>query len=465
MGGGAFKHAAAEGHPTLNTPRMSPTEYAHLKGIYLTKIRAYFADPRLRTAALKEAPEKLDYGDIDLFIGMDKEVDFLKLANALGAAGLITHSTGDVQKCTIGVPKDGTTTSSPTIHYHTVHSDDDRKSASPAGSTPEEYAQIDIDVIPVDLVEWHVFYSAYGDLNGLLGHIVTNLGFTVTDQGLWLRMKELDAAKMIERANLADQQGRILLSKDPGQVMRFMGLSVSRWDTGFATLDELYEWLGECRMLHSVALKLRRDKAHERNRGQKRDVYRRFFFEWLPARMPEISETFEETEQKEKIANLRQKYLNDAVDFFNKRAIYDEMHHSMVLAINNAVAANLLRPLIVKHSNAKAKKLGELVRAFRRFVEFDEDVAPYVARTAHADAESQLHRWLDRDAAGFEDAAAVDDFVRINWQKLKEVERLRAKKKDTMQGDAPEAKEEIIGCEGGEDQGREHEECYRRRGE
>lgn len=448
MGGGAFRQAAAEGHLTLSTPRMSAAEYDQLKELYLTKIRGYFPDPRVKIAALKEAPEKLDYGDMDLFIGLNKQVDFVELANALGAAGLIIHSTGDVQKCTIGVLKDGATSSSPTVQYHTAHSNDNHTSGSPAESTPEEYAQIDIEVIPTDLVEWHVFYSAYGDLNGLLGHIVTNLGFTVTDQGLWLRMKEVDAAKLIERANLTDRQGRILLSKDPKHVMRFMGLSVVRWDTGFATLDELYEWLGECRMLHPVAIKLRRDKAHERNREQKRDVYRKFFFEWLPARTPEMNETFDKIEQAEKIANLRQLYLNRAVDFFDKRATFDEMHRSVCLAVNNAIAANLLRPLIANYSNAKAKKLGELVRAFRRFVEFNEGGLPCVVQTAHADSESQLYRWLDGDTAGFKDVAAVDGFVRIYWWKLKELERLRAKKGAMMQGEAQEVREEFAGSEG-----------------
>lgn len=81
--------------------------------------------------------------------------------------------------------------------------------------------------------------NRYGDLNGLLGHIVTHLGFTITDRGLWLRMKELDAAKSIERANVADDLGKMFLSSDPGAVMRFLGLSEELWQAGFATLDEL----------------------------------------------------------------------------------------------------------------------------------------------------------------------------------------------------------------------------------
>lgn len=424
MGGGAFKQATAPGNPTLNTPRMSPAEYMLLRDTYLYKIRAYISDPHAKVTTLKEAPEKLTYGDIDLFIGLDKEIDFTDLANAVGATGLICRGP---QKCSLGVRKDGASSSQPTIEYQLIHT---KGNSSPDSTqvTPEEYAQIDINVVPTDLVDWHMFYSAYGDLNGLLGHIVTHLGFTVTDQGLWLRMKELDAAKTIERANIADNLGKIFLSNEPQEVMRFLGLSVEDSDAGFATLDQLYEWLCACRMIHSVTIKLRRYKAHDRNREQNRDVYRRFFFEWLPERMPDMATSYDKEERSVEIAQLRQKYLDEALDFFDKRPIYEKMHRSAVATVNDAIASNLLRPIIIKHSGAPAKKLGELVRAFRRFVRFDDDGQPYLGLTARTDSESQLPKFLDDDAVRLKDEVAVDEFVRVNWQKAKELERSRAKR-------------------------------------
>lgn len=428
MGGAAFRQAVAAGHPTLNTPRMTPDEYGRLKETYLAKIRGYFSERDVKVAVLKEAPEKLSYGDIDLFIGLDKQVDFMHLANTVGATGLIVHSAGDVQKCTMGVLTDRTPSQHPTILYQTIDTSMNGSAAhSPTDITPEAYAQIDINVISLELVDWHTFYSAYGDLNGLFGHILTHLGFTVTDRGLWLRMKELDAAKDIERVNVADHLGKLFLSRDPAQVMSFLGLSVEVWNAGFATLDQLYEWLSACRMLHPVAIKLRRDKAHERKREERRDVYRRFFFDWLPERMPEMSRTSEKDEQRVQIAQLRQRYLDEALDFFDKRAIYNEVHRVMVSTVDGAIAANLLRPLITKHSGAKAKKLAELVRAFRRFVEFDEDRRPCVAAVAHTDADSQLPQFLNDEKTGLANATGADEFVQLRWQTLKERERQRAK--------------------------------------
>ena len=64
--------------------------------------------------------------------------------------------------------------------------------------------------------------------------------------------------------------------------MRFLGLSVQKYEADFQTLAELYEWLGECRLLSAEAIKIKRENAHKRNRERKRTVFSKFFYEWLP---------------------------------------------------------------------------------------------------------------------------------------------------------------------------------------
>lgn len=416
---------------------MTPAEYVLLKDTYLDKIRAHISDPNVEVAVLKEAPEKPSFGDIDIFVGLDKELDPTALARAVGACGLIVQAPG---KYTLGVLQDATPSAGPVIEYCNVYGTTTAGRSIASESTPEEYAQIDLEVVPTTLVEWHVFYSSYSDLNGLLGHIVTNLGFTITDLGLWLRMKELDTAKKIERANVSDDHGKVFLSREPSEVMRFLGLSVAKWDAGFATLDDFYEWLGECRMIHAVSLKLWRDKAHERKREQNRDVYRKFFSEWLPGRMPSMAKSYEPEEQKLEIAQLRQQYLDDALDFFSKRSIYEEKHRTITLIMHNALASHFLRPIVVQQSGAVPKKTRELMRAFRRFVRFDKASQPYLARTALTDSESQMHLFLDEEAQRLSDQEAIEQFVRSNWEEAKELERARAKK--TTDGEAAREGEE-----------------------
>ena len=419
MGGGAFAQARAPGEPTLKTPRMSPEEYTKLKDLYLGKLQGYFATGKV--ACLIETPEKESYGDIDIFVALQAQVDFVQMANAIHADALICHSSGRVQSCTLGVRKDGTPSSRRAVLYKHV-----QDHGGKTNITEEEYAQIDVEIVSPELLEWHTFYSSYGDMAGLLGHTVTNLGFTVSDRGFWLRMKELDASKLLSYVNVADRDGMLLLSSDPEEVMAFLGLSPKMYHTGFTTLEMLYSWVGGCRLLLPEAVKIKRDNAHERNRENKRTIFFRFFNEWLPAHVDMDQEKDDEA-RKDKITSLRQGYAEEAVEYFSKREEYELQHNALAKAVNNAVAANLIRPIIAKHSGKQNKQLNELVRGFRRYCTFEQNRQAMILTTPNTDTESELHKFLSDDGLTLRDPCAVDEWVKENWEELKVLERHRAK--------------------------------------
>ena len=421
MGGGAFAHAVAPSEPTLNTPRMSPQEYANIKLIYLKRLQDYFSG--CRVVCLTEAPEKADYGDMDLFVAFDQIVNFVDMANHLGAVGVICHGSS---KFTLGVPKTNVPNSRPVVVYKHVHGNRAQNFDRSTAATDEEYAQIDVDIIPSQLLDWYTFYSAYGDMAGLLGHIVRNFGFTVSDRGLKLRMKELDFSKTVLHVNIADRDGTIFLSHDPRLVMRFLGLTVERYDAGFDTMDEFYGWLGACRLLSAEAIKLKRDNAHERNREQKRTVFSNFFNEWLPARM-DLDVEQKQLNRPDSLQSLRQKYLDEAIDFFGKRDEYVAKHDRVVLTINCDMAANLLKPLVAQHSQKEGKLLNEIMRAFRRYVGFEANGQPCVLGAAHSDFESQLYQFLAVDGVSLRDPKSTNEWVREHWEELRALERRRMK--------------------------------------
>lgn len=421
MGGGAFANAVASGQPTLNTPRMTPAEYTLIKETYLSRLQTYFPD--CHVACLIEAPEKTSYGDMDISIGCDKPVDFVHMASFVGAQGVIPNP----QRCTLAVPKASQAQSHSAVAYQHVDLNRGMKVPSDNRVTTEEYAQIDIELVPKNALPWYTFYSSYGDLNAMLGRIVTPLGFTVTDRGLWLRMKELDAAKDIERAVVADEDGKMLLSDDPNKVMQFLGLSIEAYEAGFRTLDQFYEWLGACRLIQPESIRIRRDRADDRVREQKRKIYADFFFEWLPTHLPQMITEIDRDEQIDRVQELREQYLHEAVDFFSKREEYTRKHDAIVLTLNNAIASNLLRPLIAKHSGAASKKMPELVRAFRRWVRFTGAGQPVVGEVAVEDSASQLWRFLGDDGVTLRDEEGADEFVRVRWEEVKGLERQRAK--------------------------------------
>ena len=493
MGGGAFAQAAAQGEPTLNTPRMSPEIYHRLKATYTERLRSYFPDAEV--ASLTEAPEKIDYGDMDFIIALNDHVEFVALANHLGAVGVICH---DARKCTLAVPRDGSHSTNAAVVYKHVNGTTPRKAEPSKTVTDEQYAQLDIELVPTELFEWHTFYSSYGDMVALLGHIVHNLGLTVSDRGLWLRLKELDDSKHPPHpVNVADKDGMIHLSHDAGIVMQFLRLSTEKYGSGFQTLEQLYEWLGECRLLEGwCAGRSRRDNSHERQWFAKRTVFARFFTEWLPAHRPgspsptvksdidaaeephqvdgercalDVTEVAERRENDRRRADLAQ----EAITFFHKEEEHEAKHAALVQYVHSTIAANLLKPIIAEHSGKTDKKLNEVVRAFRRHIGVsipqtrralakdiisvqlvepddgteDAGVEPQVLELPHTDAESELWKLLVQDSQAdadggpvwrLRDEGRVSKWVKEHWEGVRALERQRLK--DIV--DAREARKE-----------------------
>jgi hypothetical protein len=62
-----------------------------------------------------------------------------------------------------------------------------------------------------------------------------------------------------------------------------------------------------------------------------------------------------------------------------------------------------------------------------RYVGFQLDRQPYVLDKPHSDAESQLHHFLAEERESLRDPGGTRDWVRDNWNELRELERQRIK--------------------------------------
>lgn len=421
MGGGAFAKAAAEGQPTLTTRRMSSSEYRLLKIKTIPRLQDYFSG--CAVSSLIEAPEKPDYGDIDFIIATDQLVNNLDLAKRLGARGVICHSSNDgkYQSCNLAVPIDGSKSEQPTVWYKTSNKPS-------AHTTKEVFAQIDVAIIPPELFDWHLFYSSYGDMAGLLGKFVHYWGFTVTDKGLLLRLEELDEAKDTEYLTISDTSGKLFLSRDPDMVMRFLGLCPKKFHEGFTTMNQFYEWLGECRLLSQHTVRYGRRRPHEQNREEKRPIYANFLYEWLPAHFGLDPNDSEASGAEEPDATARRRQLRDqALKVFGKQEEFTRMHSALTRFIGNQTAVHLLKPILIKHSGLKANKLTEPLRAFRRWVVFTNG-RPQVASSPHSDEESQLYLWLGANGKSLENQEGTSEWVKEHWLELRGLERRKDKR-------------------------------------
>ncbi|TKA64389.1 hypothetical protein B0A55_10371 [Friedmanniomyces simplex] len=422
MGGSAFAVASAPGEPTLNTPRLTQEDYMRLKATLNSSLHSFFG-PDIKLDTLSEAPEKEDHGDIDFLIAHNDPVNWLALATSVAATGLICHHPG---MCSLAVPKSGPPSTRPPVLYTSIKAQQ-LKSLPTTTPTTEEYAQIDIQTVPTALYSWRTFYSSYGDIPSLLGHVLRPLSLKISENGLYLRLRELEQTKSMPYLGIADHDGLLFLSCEPERVMEFLGLSAERYGRGFATLEGLYAWLGQCRGLcGGMVGARRRENASQRAKG-KRTVFVRF-----------LEEAAEEGERDVSLINQRQEVLAEALTFFNKQADYDVMHQALVRAISNASAAHLLRPMIALHSGREEKQLTEILRAFRRFVgvrvseSADGRLEMYVLDTPHTDVESELWQLVRVvDASGereLRDWGLVSEFVRERWEEIRKLERKRVER-------------------------------------
>ncbi|KAK0934727.1 hypothetical protein LTR29_013658 [Friedmanniomyces endolithicus] len=434
MGGCAFAAASAHGEPTLNTPRLSQEDYARLKDTLKTSLHSFFG-PKTKLDTLSEAPDKQDYGDIDFIVARDEPTDWLALATSIGAAGLIAHHP---RMRSLAVPIADTGSTRPPVSYNPIPPQKLKTSPMPA-TTIEQYAQIDIETVPTALYPWRTFYSSYGDLSSILGHILRPVGFKLSENGLYLRLKELEQAKSLLCHGIADHDGLLFLSCDPDKVMQFLGLSADRYEQGFATLDELYVWLGNCRgVCAELGWTRKQENASDRAK-EKRTVFMRFLEEWVPAHFPsppidsDIDCNAAETPREVSIDKKRQETLEEAIAFFNVHAEYDIMHEALIRAISNSSAASLLRPIISLHSGRADKQLTEIARAFRRFTGVHSGgngrLEPRILAVPHTDAECELWRLVDVvDVSGervLRDWAMVSEFVKERWEEVRRLERNR----------------------------------------
>lgn len=482
MGGGVFLNAKAAGHSTIQIVRLNLEDYTKLKHGLIQRLSASFGPDNIINCA--EAPGKTDFGDIDINISHDEITDWADVASTIGATAYLNRGSEKSQKCSFAMRLDGQPCSELPICYTLCKSNDPLR--TPSELTEQAYIQLDLEVVSPDLNSWTAFYGSYGDLVGILGNAVTNFGFDVTDRGLRLRLQEADDSGRgeWEYFQLPLDEGRMMLSSDPKKVMEFFGLDVERYDSGFGSEVEIFEWLGKCRMVSELNLKRERNEASETKRKTARPMFARFFKEWLPQHLEEkktgegspdeLDVAHADDDQNSKdlaspadespgdtgastgppaalagpatdadnksstIRDLRAQYLTESLAFFNKHAEYSTLHDSLLHKRANSTVAQKFRTILAIHSQKKGPKLAELVRAFRRFVTYRTG-QPVILDEANSDDDTELWTFLDASGRQLKDSDTVEKWIKEKFDDVKDRERERVEKEKKKKKKGPEA--------------------------
>ncbi|KAI9822665.1 MAG: hypothetical protein M1827_000384 [Pycnora praestabilis] len=239
MGGSAFAHCS----PPLRIERLPPTLYISLRDRYVQLLARFYA----KAVTPMEAPEKDSHGDIDILVSSPR-FEFTKdtLAESLQAKQYI---------------KGGLLTSF-AIPLLDLGFDD-------------ACFQLDVNVCNKDNLDWQWFTHSHGDLWNILGSTIRKFGLTANDEGLHLRVAEIEESN--RKASF------LFLTSDPGTTLKFLGLDEGAFWKGFKTVEQLFRYAAGSRFLRPESYKKEDLKHNDRQRMRQRPIYRRFVEEWLPA--------------------------------------------------------------------------------------------------------------------------------------------------------------------------------------
>ncbi|KAG9696196.1 hypothetical protein KCU95_g4455, partial [Aureobasidium melanogenum] len=370
MGGRAF--------PDLHVPRMNRQVYEKVKQTAMKILSKRFVN----TTTIPEAPEKLDFGDVDFVIELSPSMPlpFQQVALDLGAKTVKNNH--------------------PTYSF-----------AVPLENTDagvQAFAQVDIQVCPPGDLAWTIFLHGYGDLGSILGTFNHGNGFTSKNDGFFVRIKEQEAQNW--------SASQVFLSKDPDLVMDFLGLDKHKFHRGFETERQLFGWAVRSKLFSRRLVEKKRDNSEMRSRMEKRPMFRRFMSQYLPS-MPDVVAGPLETRDAHTDAALV--FFDKADDFNNRRAkvlIENAEDHAWYI-----IKTTVLTPL----AKLEVKRLNEVVRALKRFVGF-KGGEPYICDEPEMDAECQA-RFAFYITQADELMPKLRDWVLRNWEEVKRRERQRAK--------------------------------------
>lgn len=305
MGGSAF--------PNHSTPRMSHETYFTI----LSKVQEVLTRFYAHVRAPPEAPSKQDHGDIDIIV----------------ATPLHTFKAEELQRALGAVARVGNgITKSYCVHLPSLADGDDD------GKHEETFVQIDVqEVRDPSMLDLEIFMASYGDMQQLLGLLQRPLGLTTNDRGLHLRVREAEGMNR--------EAAMIFLTGDVDKMLNFLGLDVGKWERGFDSDDEVFEWCLRGRfwgkkVVTDVLAGRHRElgdgvgmHSGDRRRMNKRPMFRACVEEfipqhrdlWMGKRDWEREEVLEEALKCFGVGEEYEKKLEDSTNVLKERELLEEI--------------------------------------------------------------------------------------------------------------------------------------------
>lgn len=130
-----------------------------------------------------------------------------------------------------------------------------------------EYKELQVDFILTPLRNWETSYTyfSFNDLHNLIGKIAHKFHLK------W----GFDGLRFVYRLN-DKKLGEINVTKDYKEALSFLGFDVERYDKGFETLQDIFEYVKNSKYFNPWLFDLEKLNRINRERDKKRNTYSKF---------------------------------------------------------------------------------------------------------------------------------------------------------------------------------------------
>jgi hypothetical protein len=217
-----------------------------------------------------------------------------------------------------------------------------------------DYKEVQVDFICVESDDFmsNFHYLAFNDLGNFIGRLAQSIGFKYGQEGLWYN-----------HFSDANTKTTIMVSKDYPKIFEFLGLDYARWEEGFDTLEDIFEYAMTSSLFNVEMFQLSKLNKINRERNLKRASYMSFL-EYIEGKS-------DHEDYNANVVSLAKENIVDIIDEY-----FPEANVKLHLAqINYEAAKKVLihtkfNGNIVKEKyGLEGKELGIAMKGFKEYIE------------------------------------------------------------------------------------------------
>lgn len=234
MGGTALLAKAG-----IESQRLTLEEFERVK----SEVHAILDELGIRHLDVQFIREKKDFGDIDIIVIDDRDPETIALNNNSPMKIVLDN-----------------------IHKFGITDELFINNNPFASILYESKYQVDFITVKPEEAAYTQAYLSHNDLGNLLGRQIKRFNVTHGMDGLWYDHYMNDRA----------HRTRFLLSRDPYEILRILGLDVEKFKNGFDTYEEMFDYVQSSKYFNPEIFKFENLNNRNRVRDKKRKVYNQF---------------------------------------------------------------------------------------------------------------------------------------------------------------------------------------------